>query len=165
MFILIFLVQTLENFSKSYHASQVTSIAFSSKPQWVYILNILVYVLACASLDLGVQKCTNVFWMGFTLANLFHFVSLEKCSFCNIYLESIYNSNQKYLKIYFLIIFLKQILNTFPKKIKLWPNISINICVNALKRCEDDYHCETDWPYLKNFTRNYVSVWTYHSRP
>ena len=117
------------------------------------------------------HKYLDVFWMCFTLTNFFHFISLAKCPFCNIYLESTYTTNQKYLKIYFLIIFLKQILNAFLKryffkvKIKLWSNISINICVNALKRREDDYYCETDWPYLENFTRNYVSVWTYHSRP
>ena len=114
-----------------------------------------------------VYKSLDAFWMGFTLTNFFHFVSLAKCPFCNIYFESTYNINQKY----FLIIFLKQILNTFLKryffkvKIKLWPNISINICVNALRRREDDSYCETDWPYLKNFTWIYASVWTYHSRP
>ena len=116
-------------------------------------------------------KYLDVFWMCFTLTNFFHFVSLAKCPFCNIYLESTYNINKKYLKIYFLIIFLKQILNAFLKrhffkvKIELWSNISIIICVNALKRREDDYYCEADWPYLKNFTRIYVSVWNYHSRP
>ena len=116
-------------------------------------------------------KYLDVFWMCFTLTNFFHFFSLAKCPFCNIYLESTYNINKKYLKIYFLIIFLKQILNAFLKrhffkvKIELWSNISIIICVNALKRREDDYYCETDWPYLKNFTQIYVSVWNYHSRP
>ena len=122
-----------------------------------------------ALLSTYVYKSVDAFWMGFTLTNFFHFVSLAKCPFCNIYLESTYNINKKYLKIYFLIIFLKQILNAFLKrhffkvKIKLWPNISINICVNTLKRCKDDYNCETDWSYLKIFTQNYVSVWTYHS--
>ena len=98
-------------------------------------------------------RCTKVykrFLNGFYAYKLLLFCFLAKCPFCNIYLESTYNTNQKYLKIYFLIIFLKQILNTFLKryffkvKIELWPNISINICVNTLKRCEDDYNCETD---------------------
>ena len=94
---------------------------------------ILAYVLACGSYDLVLQKCANVFWMGFTLTNSLHFVSLAKCPFCNIYLESTYDTNQSFLKIYLLTIFLKQILNTFLKryffgvKIKLWPNISIRM--------------------------------------
>ena len=109
-----------------------------------------------ALLSTYVYKSVDAFWMGFTLTNFFHFVSLAKCPFCNIYLESINNTNQKYLKIYFLILFLKQILNAFLKryffkvKIKLWPNVSIKMCVNTLKHPEDDYYCETDWPYLEN---------------
>ena len=98
---------------------------------------------------------------GFPLTNILHIVSLEKCPFYNIYLECTYDTNQKYLKIYFLIIYFKHILKTFLKKIFLLKSSYTYSSLNIQILDQSSFKWNKFWKIPRktfNQTQNYSEI-------